>query len=167
MPNNVPTRYRVDFARLAWLLLPALLRRPRLVALAQWLTTPVASLYARFVPYEAAVRRELSYNSQVLLFELALNDRFDAAVRRIYITNSDVELQPVYLNFVAEQQPNPVLYFQAEKQPPVYLYQWVEFSQQSDFVVHAPAVLKPKAAALHAAIRRLKLANKQYLLVFF
>jgi hypothetical protein len=166
MPN-VPTRYRVDFARLAWLLLPSLLRRPRLVALAQWLTTPVASLYARFVPYEGSVRRELSYNSQVLLFELALNDRFDAAVRRIYITNSDVELQPVYLNFVAEQQPNPVLYFQAEHQPPVYLYQWVEFSQQADFVVHAPAILKPRASQLHAAIRRLKLTNKQYLLVFF
>lgn len=167
MASNVPTRYRVDFARLAWLLLPTLLRRPRLVAFAQWLTTPVANLYTRFVAYEATVRRELSYNSQVLLFEAALNDRFDAALRRIYLTNTDVELQPVYLNFVAEAQPNPTLYFQAEGQPPVYLFRWVEFSQQADFIVHAPAILKLKAGQLHAAIRRLKLANKQYLLVFF
>ncbi|QKG57018.1 hypothetical protein GKZ68_10495 [Hymenobacter sp. BRD128] len=165
MPN-VP-RYRVDFARLALLLLPSLLRRPRLLALCQWLLTPVATLYARFISYEAYVRRELSYNSQVLLFEEALNDHYDAAVRRIYITNTDVELQPVYVNFVAENQPNPALYFVAENQPPVYLFNWVEFSQQADFIVHAPAILRPKASQLHAAIKRLKLANKHYLLVFF
>ncbi len=167
MASNVPTRYRVDFGRLAWLLLPSLLRRPRLMALAQWLITPISSLYARFVAYEAATRRELSYNSQVLLFETALNDRFDAAVRRIYLTNTDAELRPVYVNFQAERQPNPVAYFQAEHQSPTYLFRWVEFSQQSDFVVHAPAVLRPRASQLHAAIKRLKLANKQYLLVFF
>lgn len=169
MANSTPTRYRVDFARLVLLLLPALLRRPRLLALAQWLTTPVASLYARFVAYEALVRRELSYNSQVLLFEEALNDRFDAALRRIYISNTDLDLQPVYVNFVAEQQPNPALYFEAEGQPPVYLFQWAEFSQQSDFIVHAPTILRTAQtiSQLNAAIRRLKLANKQYLLVFF
>lgn len=167
MPNNVPTRYRVDFARLVLLLLPSLLRRPRQVALLQWLTTPVRTLYARFVAYEAQVRRELSYNSQVLLFEAALNDRFDPALRRIYISNSDVELQPVYVNFVAEQQPNPVLYFQSEGQAPVYLFRWVEFSQQADFVVHAPAVLRGRTGQINALIRRLKLTNKQYLLLFF
>jgi hypothetical protein len=166
MASNVPTRYRVDFARLAWLLLPGLLRRPRQVAWLQWLTTPVRSLYARFVAYEAGVRRELSYNSQVLLFESALNDRFDPAVRRIYLTNSDVELQPVYLNFVAEQQPNPVLHFEPEGQPPVYLYRWVEFGGVADFIVTAPAVLSGRAGQLHALIRRLKLANKNYLLRF-
>jgi hypothetical protein len=163
-----PTRYRVDFARLVWLLLPALLRRPRQVAWLTWLTGPVRRLYARFVAYEAYVRRELSYNSQVLLFELALNDKFDPGLRRIYITNSGTELQPVYLNFVAEQQPNPDLYFQAENhQPPVYLYRWIEFASQVDFIVHAPAILRPRAQQLHAAIRRLKLANKNYQLLFF
>ncbi len=169
MAVPVPTRYRVDFRRLVVLLLPGLLRRPRQTALLQWLTTPVRSLYARFVAYEAQVRRELSYNSQVLLFEAALNDRFDPAVRRIYLTNSDVELSPVYVNFVAEQQPNPAAYFRSEGQAPVYLFRWVEFSQQADFVVHAPAVLRtPQTISqLNAAIRRLKLANKQYLLVFF
>ncbi len=169
MANNAPTRYRVDFERLAWLLLPSLLRRPRQVAWLRLLTTPVRHLYARFVAYEAAVRRELSYNSQVLLFEAALNDRFDPAVRRIYISNSDVELQPVYVNFVAEQQPNPILYFQSEAKAPVYLFQWAEFSQQTDFIVHAPSILNTPQlnTQLRAAIRRLKLANKQYLLTFF
>ena len=164
-----PTRYRVDFGRLVLLLVPALLRRPRQLAWLRWLTTPVRSLYARFVAYEAQVRRELSYNSQVLLFEEALNDRFDAALRRIFLTNSDVELSPVYVNFVAENQSNPRLYFHSEGHAPVYLFRWVEFSQQADFVVHVPAILRtPQTISqLNAAIRRLKLANKQYLLVFF
>ena len=156
----------MDFARLVVLLLPSLLRRPRQVAWLQWLTTPVANLYARFVAYEANVRRELSYNSQVLLFEAALNDRFDPAVRRIYISNSDAELQPLYVNFVAEQQPNPRLYFQSEGKPPVYLFRWSEFSSQTDFVVTAPAVLAGRKQQLDALIRRLKLANTNYTLRF-
>ena len=169
MASNIPTRYHVDFDRLVLLLLPALLRKPRQVAWLQWLATPVRTLYAAFVAYEADVRRQLSYNSQVLLFEEALNDRFDPAVRRIYISNSDVELQPTYVNFVAEQQPNPVLYFQAEAAAPVYLFGWVEFSQQSDFIVHAPRILNTPQlnTQLRALIHQLKLANKQYLLLFF
>lgn len=166
MASNVPTRYRVDFDRLVVLLLPALLRRPRQVAWLHWLATPVQNLYARFLAYEAYVRRALSYNSQVLLFEAALNDRFDPGARRIYLLGSDAELQPVYVNFVAEQQPNPVLYFQAEGQPPVYLFRWVEFSQQNDFIVTAPAVLAAQAGPLNALIRQYKLANKNYLLRF-
>jgi hypothetical protein len=161
------TRYRVDFPRLTWLLLPALLRRPRQVAWVQWLTSSVQTLYGQFLSYAADVRRELSYNSQVLRFEQALNDRFDAAGRRIYISNSDLELQAVYVNFMAEQQPNPTVYFESEGQSPVYLYRWAEFNSQVDFVVHAPAVLRPRTTQLHAAIRRLKLANKNYLLTFF
>ena len=166
MANN--TRYRVDFLRLVVLLLPSLLRRSRQIAWLHWLTTPVRHLYDRFLVYEAHVRRELSYNSQVLLFEAALNDRFDPGVRRIYLTTSDVELQPVYVNFVAENQTNPTLYFHSEGQPPVYLYRWVEFAGVADFIVTAPAVLNQpqQATQLHALIRRLKLANKNYLLRF-
>jgi hypothetical protein len=169
MASNAPTRYRVDFPRLVVLLLPALLRRPRQVAWLQWLTTPIRSLYDRFVPYEADVRRELSYDSRVLLFEKALNDRFDPAARRIYITNSDVELEPVYVNFMTEGQTNPVAHFQDEGAPPLYLYRWVEFSGVADFIVHVPSILRQPQiiSQLRAVIQRLKLANKQYLLAFF
>lgn len=161
-----PTRYRVDFEHLVALLLPALLRRPRQLAWLRWLTTPVRRLYGRFLAYEAAVRRELSYNSQVLLFEAALNDRFDPGVRRIRIANAGDELARVYVNFVVEQQPNPKVFFRSEGQPPLYLYQSREFSNQTDFIVTAPAVLRARAGQLNAAIRRLKLANKHYLLRF-
>ena len=166
MANNIPTRYRVDFERLVMLLLPSLLRRPRQLAWLSLLTMPVRNLYRRFITYEATVRRELSYNSQVLLFEAALNDRFDPAVRRIYITGTDVQLQPLYVNFIIEEQPNPVLYFQSEHQPPAYLYRWIEFTGVADFIVTCPAVLNRRTDQLNALIRRLKLANKKYLLRF-
>ncbi|HEX8349975.1 MAG TPA: hypothetical protein VF598_08425, partial [Hymenobacter sp.] len=62
----------------------------------------------------------------------------------------------------------PVLYFESEGQPPVYLYRWVEFSSVADFVVTAPVVLNQpqQVTQLNALIRRLKLANKNYLLRF-
>jgi len=169
MPSNTPTRYRVDFERLVWLLLPALLRRPRQVAWLRALTAPVRTLYNQFVAYEAQTRRELSYNSQVLLFELYLNDKFDPGRRRIYIENADTALQPVYLTFLDEEQENPMVHFKGENMPWLYLYLYhqVVFNTQTDFTVHAPASLQSQAGQLHAAISRLKLATRNYQLLFF
>ena len=161
-----PTRYRVDFERLVWLLLPALLRRPRQYAWLRTLTAPVRRLYYDFVRFEAKTRRELSYTSQVLSFEAYLNDTYDPGPRRIRLANSDAELSPVYVNFVAEQQPNPVAWFVGEGEAPLYLYSQAAFNSQVDFIVTAPVVLRPRAQQLHAAIRHLKLATKKYQLRF-
>ncbi|MCC3159530.1 hypothetical protein LJ737_19970 [Hymenobacter sp. 15J16-1T3B] len=174
-PGNVidplqpaPTAYRVDWARLVLLLLPALLRRPRQWAWLQVLTAPVARLHLDFISYLFASRRELSYSSQVLLFERALNDRFDPIRRRIVIRNADTEYAITYWNFVHEQQPVTEYLPQRHEAPPFprpFRY-WAEYAGQTDFTVIAPLVLRPRAVELHALIRRLKLATKHYSLLF-
>ena len=102
----------------------------------------------------------------MLSFEAYLNDTYDEGARRIRVANTDTELSPVYVNFVAEQQPNPPGWFVAEGEAPLYLHAQAAFNSQVDFIVTAPSVLRGRAQQLHAAIRHLKLATKKYQLRF-
>lgn len=157
MPLNEP-RYRVAWAGLVDTLLPSLLRRPRLKAYLEALTAPVAELHGRLLSYIEQTRRELSYNGQTMNLERALNDRFDPALRRIYITDNDVELEQSYDNFVAEAQPWQYMTFAREAPPWLYDYLARELLGQVGFIVHVPVNLRPQEVAIHARVKQLKLA---------
>lgn len=168
MQPSPNTRYRVDFDYLASLLLPALLRKPRLLAWLSALLAPLREQYAAFLLYVEAARIELGYNSQTIVLESALNDQFDPDLRRITIDNSDKELQPLYFNFLSEQQPERIILFAAECPPWTYAYGYVEFNTQTDFTVRVPVGLRTaqRTDQLNARIRRFKLATRHYLLLF-
>lgn len=161
-------RYRVDFDYLATLLLPSLLRKPRLRAWLAALLAPLRQLYGAFLRYAEAARIELSYNSQTIVLEAALNDQFDPDLRRITIDNSDAELVPLYFNFLSEQQPEKIIRFAAECPPWTYAYAYAEFTTQTDFTVRVPSLLRTdqRTDQLNARIRRFKLATRHYLLLF-
>lgn len=164
-----PTRYRIDFDFLASvLLLPALLRKPRLRAWLQALILPLKQLYGTFLDYQAASFRELSYSSQTIVLEGALNDQFDPSLRRIRIDNSDTEFLPLYLNCRSENQAEKPLLFVAESPPWTYCYAYSEFGSQIDFTVRVPVQLRnpQRTDQLNARIRRFKLAMRHYQLLF-
>jgi len=164
MDNNSP----IDFERLAVQLLPALLRKPRLTGWLQALLYPLRQLYAGFLVYADRARAELAYNSQIIVFEQALNDQFDPGGRRIVIQNSDTELQPLYLNYKIEGQSDKYLRYAVEGPPWTYLYQQAEFANQTDFTVRVPVVLRSaeRTSQLHARINHFKLATRRYTLKF-
>lgn len=166
-PSTNP-RYRVDFDYLATLLLPSLLRKPKLRAWLAALLAPLQQQYAAFLLYTEAARIELSYNSQTIVLEGALNDQFDPDLRRITIDNSDTELVPLYFNFLSEQQPEKPILFAAECPPWTYAYSYVEFNTQIDFTVRVPVGLRTaqRTDQLNARIRRFKLATRHYRLLF-
>ena len=168
MQPNTPTRYRVDFGYLAGLLLPTLLRKPRLLAWLAALLAPVRQGYLTFLLYAEAARIELAYNSQTIVLESTLNNQFDPDLRRITIDNSDTELQPLYYNLRSEQQPDKYLGFAAEGPPWVYAYYYAEFATQIDFTVCVPVVLRTaqRTDQLNARIRRFKLAMRHYQLLY-
>ncbi len=161
-------RYRVHFDYLATLLLPSLLRRPLLLAWLKALLAPLRQRYYDFLVYAEATRIELTYNSQTIVLEGALNDQFDPTLRRIIIDNSDTELQPLYFNFLSEQQPEKYILFAAESPPWTYAYLYNEFTSQIDFTVHVPLVLRTpqRTDQLQARIRRFKLAMRRHQLLF-
>ncbi|GAA4349758.1 hypothetical protein GCM10023185_06720 [Hymenobacter saemangeumensis] len=169
MDNNI------DFLRLATQLLPPLLRKPKLRAWVGSLLSPLRQQHAAFLLYAAQARRELSYNSQTMAYEKALNDRFDPNGQRIWIENSDRELKPLYLNFTAENQEAKPVYSRAECPPWQYIYSQADFNSQLDFIVRVPPVLLPSnnppaaaelTAQLHARIQRFRLAGKRYAVRF-
>ncbi|MDO7877392.1 hypothetical protein Q5H93_21805 [Hymenobacter sp. ASUV-10] len=164
MASNSP----IDFERLAVQLMPALLRKPRLVAWLQAMLHPLRQLYTRFLLEADATRRELAYNSQTILFEQALNDQFDPSARRIIIRNSDTELPVVYLNFRSEGQPEKYARFAVEGPPWLRLYSQAEYNTQLDFTVRVPVVLRTaeRTTQLHARIQHFKLATRRYTLRF-
>ena len=168
MPSPTPIRYAVDFDRLAALLLPSLLRKPRLLAWLTSLLAPLQSRYAEFLAYQAASFKELSYSSITIVLESALNDQFDPGPRRITIDNADTELSPLYINFLREEEPEKPVRFAAESPPWLYAYRYSEFATQTDFVVRVPVGLRTpeRTDQLNARIRRFKLATRHYTLLF-
>jgi hypothetical protein len=161
-------RYRVNIDYLAELALPALLRKPVLKAWLKALLQPLRQLYTTFLLYAEACRIELSYSSITIVLEGALNDQFDPTAHRIIIDNSESELDALYINFLAEQQPPKYILFAAESPPWVYCFHYAEFTSQIDFTVHVPALLQTpqRTDQLNARIRHFKPATRRYALYF-
>jgi hypothetical protein len=164
--EQLPARYRVQPAVLITSLLPALLRKPKMLA---WLTAlhqPLQATYLAFSEHVARSATELSYNGQTMLLEKALNDRFDLAFRRIRIINSDTELSPIYLNYVSELQDMPVTFYTSEDMPLLRVNNWIEYVSQVGFVVQVPRSLRPAEPALQARIKQLKLSMIRHTIAY-
>ncbi len=104
--------FDIDYDVLVWQLLPVRLRKPIAYAWLKCLVEPVKWLYGLFTGFRSANLYLLAHNSQVAYLEAALNDTFDSALRRIYITDGAYEdpefvylapeNKPVWLGLVAE-----------------------------------------------------------------
>jgi hypothetical protein len=162
----VPARYLLQQRPLIKSLLPSILRRPNMLAWLQALLSPLLSLYAQFLQHVATSATELSYNGQTMMLEKALNDRFDAGLRRIKIINADTQIEPVYFNYVSEQQPLQTGYFVAENGPGLYLSHWIDYISQVGFTVQVPRSLAPQEAALQARIKQLKLSLIRHSIIY-
>ncbi|AWM31371.1 hypothetical protein [Hymenobacter nivis] len=159
-----PARFRLDVAYLATVLLPALLRKPRLVAWVSALTSPVDAVYQAFLAYRLDTLRELSYNGQTALLEKALNDKLDPNLRRILIRNSTVYLDPLYLNFKREAQPPVYASTRAEGRP-LLPHRASDFAGQVGFTVYAPG-LNAKDYQLNILLQRFKIALVSYRIIY-
>lgn len=78
--------FRIDYLKLVRLLLPFILRKPRIEAFVEACISPVDALYTHFLSFRYDNLYHLSITPQVYSLEKALNDRFDYTQRRIYIT---------------------------------------------------------------------------------
>jgi hypothetical protein len=163
----LPKRYQLNQQALIQSLLPSLLRQPRHLAWLEVLLSPLLTLYEQFADHMATTTRELSYNGQTMLLEKALNDRFDPAFRRIRIINADTELEPVYLNFVSEEQNMSIVHFANEGQPLLYVSQWIDYTNQVGFTVRVPRGLAAQEDVLQARIKQLKLALVRHTILYF
>lgn len=129
--------YNIDFEKLISDLLPAFLRKNRMLAWLQVLLTPLQNLYNAFLSYRAGTAYSINFTGQVLSLEYLLNDTYfdDGTLKLIYILDGE-RREPVY---VFQQLENTPAYFynEGEDYDPVYLYNSNEPTGY-DFVVWVP-----------------------------
>ncbi|MDX6187997.1 hypothetical protein SGQ83_01430 [Flavobacterium sp. Fl-318] len=150
--------YKIDYDKLALLLLPTFLRRPILFAYIRSLIAPIATLYYQWAQMRSENIRTLSYNGQKCYLRKALNDKFGNSSGRITISDTAQvsqdylftknELQDVFLGVVhLEQDFN-------------YIDGYV------DFLVNVPEpILSERRNEITAMIDFYVLAGKSYKLI--
>jgi hypothetical protein len=99
--------YNINFYQLASELLPALLRGKQVVlALVNVCLSPIRDLHQQFIAYRQEAIYKASFTGQIIYLEKRLNDRFDAILRRIYISN----VADQNFTYVFNQSENELIY---------------------------------------------------------
>lgn len=95
--------FSIDINKLVVLLAQTFLRKPRLLALLQSLTTPIATLQQQWYKKRLDNIYKLKHNGQVCYLKKAINDDFDASLRRIKIADGN-KYERVYLYANSEKK---------------------------------------------------------------
>lgn len=134
---------------------------PKRVDFLKALLKPLAVLYASFLIYRTSTIKKLRYNSQVIILENLLNDKFDNALRRIrIITVFDID-EPVYLALNSEN--DPLWLPLASETDPVYLGLDAEGGYLYHFIVEAAvgSLTSQQIIQLKATVNYYRLAGKK------
>jgi hypothetical protein len=153
--------YKVDFDKLILLLLPTLLRKPRLFGYLKALISPLSggseSLYARWSDNRFNNINKLQYNSQRCYLRGALNDACDFFQRRIRIEGAP-ELDSTH---IYTEEENLDIYLDT-----VFLdLDFSENGEPVDFVVYVPEDVMPQINKIIALLDFYTLAGKIYKIV--
>lgn len=148
---------------LLWVRINTLLvfRKPKVLHLANSCVWPLLSMYSTFKQKESSNIYQINHSSSIAHLEGVLNDRFDSALRRIYITNS-LYVQAFYLYRDIEQLPKYV-YTSAESNPK-YLYKDSELSSSYTFIIHIPNGLPFDITILTALMNKYKLPGTSWII---
>lgn len=132
------------------------------------ITKGVRFVYDSFLTFRSDTLRVLSYNSQKLLFEKAINDDCDPAQNRIFIDNAVDDLEESYCYFLSENQEDAFCYTLAE-QPfsGRYTYFINEYKFPIDFTIYVPTALQNATEKIKAIANFYKLAGKRYIIKYF
>lgn len=150
--------FDVDFKALVKYVLPVRLRGANMQAWLNALVSPVVYLYGLFYTNRTNNLYRLVHNGQVVYLQAALNDVFDATLRRITITDS-IEYYPVFVYRAVELKPVP-LYIGSENKP-VTLYNAAEVnSTVNGFIVQVPTAITFNTAQMKALVNKYRLVSK-------
>ena len=148
-------------------LIPIPIRGVKMVDWIGALLAPLQTLNDDFATWAGTTRYELKFTGQVVYIEHVLNDSFDNALRRIYITDpSGTFVLTVFLFNAVEQQAQTYYYNKAENSTanPVHRNLSEVFTTADDFIVKIPDSLNVPltVAQMRKLINRYRAAGKRY-----
>ena len=146
--------YNIDWNRFAAEYMPTYLRKPVWLALVRSIFRPVIYLYNIWYEWRRSNVYLLTHTGQVFSLEKSLNDHFDIAQRRIYITDG-YRYERFYIYTYAEHRP---IYLGTK-----YLHSSSDFADTGvDFIVWIPASLSGNRLAIQFHVNRYKEASKRF-----
>jgi len=147
--------FRIDFRKLAILLLPIPLRKVKTIRFLHALLSPTAQVHSQFSKNRESHLYDLSITPQVCYLEKALNDRFDYVERRIYIQDS-VHPSVFYIYRSVEDKP---YYMDGVK----FIYGHKDYlAEKTDFTVFVPNTLEFDTNEMVALLNKYKLASMKF-----
>lgn len=156
--------YRVNWNKLAILLLPTHIRKVKIVHYLLVLMTPIKTIYYKFRTFRDLKLYDLTINGQVILLEKVLNDTFDSALRRIYITDGNTYMPPLFL----EEYKNRPVIFKEEgdaDNPTFWAIDNLDDIISFNFFVHVPNELYYEASRMRALVNRYKAFGRTFNIV--
>ena len=146
-------------------LLPTFLRKSGILSILNAVATGMQYLYSRIKTNRNANLYKLNHTPQVASLEHLLNDRYDSAQRRIYITDGNFR-QEILLYRKVELRDIPI--YQPEENSDIFIYQSDEtgFIDES-FIVHIPIELAILEQEIRVMVDAFKLAGRQFKIVTF
>lgn len=155
--------YNFNNNRFVKLVLASFERTAQMVAWAEALTAPLATIYALFTAMRVRLNSEAVLNGQTGVLEWTLNSRFDPTQRRIRIVTL-VALIPIKAYLQSENKPRLAAYLQSENQAKMQTGEYSEYSS-GDFLVKIPADLDGQQTAIRRLTDKYRLASKTYSVV--
>lgn len=154
--------FALDYRRLIKMLLPAALRKEQMVLWLHALLVPVMRLYLEFLRYRHWVNYRMEHTGQVGYLEKMLNERIDAASKRIFIDDG-TKYDTVNIFLTAEKK--------SKYLGKIYLYDHLAYGETgADFQVHIPEDItiwtdSGLMAECRSLLNYYKLAGKRYKLI--
>ncbi len=145
------------------MVLGGILRKPRHIAWLESLVAPMVGIYNKFLSEQSRLNVEVNANSQTMLLEWLLNNRFDSTQRRIFITNNQAASPLINAYLKKENQPRLNAYRKGEG-PKVVIGTKTE-TNITDFYVNIPAALSGQQVPLSRLTSKYKLAGKTFVII--
>ena len=152
--------YNINISTMCEMLIPRVLRKPRIKAFIKSIIAPIQTLNDQFNTWSLSVRRKLSYNSQVIYLEKLLNDIFDNTSRRIYVqtTNQSIDLE---LYNTEEGIVKQYISNASESSESIYIFNNDEVISY-DFIVYIPLDIITQSTRVSGFVNSLKLAGIRF-----
>ncbi len=150
-------------------LIPAMLRKARLIPLLMVLLRPLEYLHGLFIEFKDKIQNRWKYSGQVFSLQKAIREYCDND--DCYITDGDY-LEELFVPYDGDESLTNYqigVPYDGNAEPQVQvMYRGLKDVTQSDFVVHLPEELRDEIdnTGLIALIDEYKLAGKHYRIIY-